>query len=82
MVDYLTEQGYKIPEDISVTGFYNYSYATMCKPPLTTINVDIRDLANLAVRALLNILKYKADASDIILAYGNIVKRHSVKSLK
>ena len=80
LVDYLTEKGYKIPDDISITGFYNYSYATMCKPPLTTVNVDIKDLAYLAVRALLNILKYKKVASDIILAYGNIIKRHSVKA--
>ena len=80
LVDYLKEKGYKIPDDISITGFYNYSYATMCKPPLTTVNVDIKDLAYLAVRALLNILKYKKVASDIILAYGNIIKRHSVKA--
>ena len=82
LVEYLTQQGYRVPEDVSVTGFYNYSYAKMCKPPLTTVNVDIKDLANLAVNALLNRMPCKNSATDIILAYGKILPRDSVKNIK
>lgn len=82
LVEYLTQNGYRVPDDVSVTGFYNYSYARMCKPPLTTVNVDIKDLAGLAVGALLNRMPNKNNATDIILAYGEILPRKSVKKLK
>lgn len=80
-VEYLTQQGYKVPEDISITGFYNYSYARVCKPPLTTVDVPMDSLADLSVNALLDMIKNKSNKSDIILVYGNILKRDSVKKL-
>ena len=81
LVECLTSQGYSVPKDVSVTGFYNYAYAKMCKPLLTTVNVDIQNLAYLAVDALLDRLHHRCDTSDIILTYGSIVKRDSVRAI-
>ena len=38
--------------DISVTGFANFIYATLCVPALTTYTVDQERMAQVAIRRL------------------------------
>lgn len=82
-VKYLKKQGYKIPEDISITGFCNNFFSTICTPQLTTVDLNIKDLVDLAIRALFEIINYNSITSDSdrILLYGNIIMRDSVKKI-
>jgi DNA-binding LacI/PurR family transcriptional regulator len=48
----LEEAGVKIPEDISIVGIDNISFATLARPPLTTISVPREELGTTAFRAL------------------------------
>jgi LacI family transcriptional regulator len=48
----LEEAGVKIPEDISIVGIDNISFATLARPPLTTINVPREQLGATAFQAL------------------------------
>ena len=36
----LKEEGYKLPEDVSIIGFDNMPYCVMMRPMLTTVNVN------------------------------------------
>ncbi len=46
--------GFKIPEDISVTGIDDIVLAEVAGPPLTTVQQPIGDIARLAVERLIN----------------------------
>lgn len=52
----LWDIGLRVPEDVSVTGFGNYSYAEMLHPPLTTIMQPFEQMGRVAIGRLLNII--------------------------
>ena len=49
----LQRAGYRVPEDISVTGYDNYTVSDMCVPAITTVEVDLTEMAHTAVTLLL-----------------------------
>jgi DNA-binding LacI/PurR family transcriptional regulator len=55
----LEEAGVRVPEDISVVGIDNISFATLARPSLTTINVPREKLGETAFLALEKMLKLK-----------------------
>lgn len=48
------EYGLSIPGDISIVGFDDISSVAFLSPPLTTVRIDVRQLAALAVRRLMD----------------------------
>ncbi|MBU0671482.1 MAG: LacI family transcriptional regulator [Candidatus Margulisbacteria bacterium] len=62
----LMELGYKIPKDISITGFDNIPfppYINAIKTKLTTIDVNLEDLGRTAVNTLLDIIENPSRAA-------------------
>jgi DNA-binding LacI/PurR family transcriptional regulator len=49
----LETAGVKVPRDVRVAGFDDTKYATLVSPPLTTIHQPCRDIALIALRAML-----------------------------
>jgi LacI family transcriptional regulator len=49
----LQTAGFKVPRDFRVVGFDDTKYATLVSPPLTTIHQPCRDIALIALRAML-----------------------------
>lgn len=56
------EYGLRIPEDISITGFYDYEYAEYSEPALTTIRIDPAKAGRLAAGYLLASLRGESPA--------------------
>ncbi|WP_309115209.1 LacI family DNA-binding transcriptional regulator [Saccharothrix sp.] len=52
----LHEQGLRVPEDVSVTGFDDIDLCAFTEPPLTTVRQDAEAMGTSAVRALLGII--------------------------
>lgn len=48
----LREQGWRVPEDVSVTGYDNISLAEYAYPPLTTLNIPRERIGHLVFEAL------------------------------
>jgi len=46
--------GIRIPEDLSIVGFDNISFATAISPALTTIAQPIHELAQIAISLLID----------------------------
>ena len=55
----LEEAGVRIPEDVSVIGIDDISFAFLARPPLTTIRVPRERLGRIAFQALDKMLKLK-----------------------
>ena len=52
--DALRDLGARVPDDVSLVGYDNWEiFATECRPPLTTIDLDLTHLGATAVRHLL-----------------------------
>jgi DNA-binding LacI/PurR family transcriptional regulator len=48
------EVGLRIPEDISVIGFDDIASAAFLSPPLTTVRIEVQEMATLALRRLMD----------------------------
>lgn len=51
------KNGYRIPEDISIIGFDNYSYTEYLNPSMTTLNNPLLDMGYLACSSVANACK-------------------------
>lgn len=56
---YAHRSGLKVPSDLSVIGFDDIQAAPYMNPPLSTINVPLRDIGRAVVRLLVGILQGK-----------------------
>jgi LacI family transcriptional regulator len=78
IISVLSDNGLRIPEDVSVMGFDNLELGAISRPKLTTIKQDIRKKAQLAVELLFErIQKPESPAQNVILDVF-LVERASV----
>jgi DNA-binding LacI/PurR family transcriptional regulator len=72
----LEEAGVKIPEDVSVVGIDDISFADLARPPLTTIRVPREHLGTIAFEALDKMLRLKRRrGADYYLGTELVVRR-------
>jgi DNA-binding LacI/PurR family transcriptional regulator len=72
----LEESGVRIPEDVSVIGIDDISFAFLTRPPLTTISVPRERLGRIAFQALEKMLKLKRHrGADYYLETELVVRR-------
>ena len=75
------ENGFSVPEDISIVGFDNSIPATVVTPKLTTINQFMRKKAERAVAMLLRAMEDPTYRDDLEVMDVDLVKRRSVARL-
>lgn len=54
----LHERGFHVPEDISIVGFDDIAFASLCNPLLTTVRLPRTELGSKAVEALMAIIEH------------------------
>ncbi|MBP3469160.1 MAG: LacI family DNA-binding transcriptional regulator [Lachnospiraceae bacterium] len=79
LVKQLQAAGKRVPEDISVIGFDDSSFATFCNPGLTTYRVAIETMSETAVDAVTKKIKDAEYRIGRKVIGGDIVIRDSVK---
>ncbi|MFF7995853.1 LacI family DNA-binding transcriptional regulator [Kitasatospora xanthocidica] len=72
----LTDQGLRVPEDVSVIGFDDLDLCTLMRPGLTTVHQDVQQLGARAVEALLHTIE-QGSAPDPIAVPARLVVRDS-----
>ena len=79
----LVKKGYRIPEDVSVVGFDNYYTPVVSDVdvPLTTYEVDMKEMARMSIHIMLKKLHKEHYKSGITMVQGRVVLRESVKKL-
>jgi LacI family transcriptional regulator len=64
----LRDQGLRVPEDVSVTGFDNIKLSQYCEPPLTTVDIPRERIGHLVFEALTRDAgKGKPASRDIVI---------------
>ncbi|RDY23389.1 LacI family DNA-binding transcriptional regulator [Romboutsia maritimum] len=77
-INAICDAGYKVPEDISVTGFNDVKIAKMYRPKLTTVYQPLYDMGAVAIRMVIKLInKEPIDGKKIELPY-RIIERESV----
>ncbi len=74
----LLERGFRVPQDVSLTGVDNIEYSDLCSPTLTSVINDSGEFARLAVSALLERLRgsYEGEPREFLIP-RRLVKRAS-----
>lgn len=76
----ITECGYLVPEDFSVTGFDGLHVLQYIKPGLVTVDQRIREKGYIGIQVLEDMMKKKMKSNPIFVPY-KLVIRESVKEL-
>ena len=77
MIDLLRDKGYRVPEDISVTGFDDYPAGSETDIPLSTFRIDTDGMIELAVKTLLDRCAGSGKPFGRFVVGGQPVYRHS-----
>jgi LacI family transcriptional regulator len=73
----LTELGRRVPDDVAIVGYDNWEiFAADCKPPLTTIDLNLQELGA-AAAAYLNAAMEGAPAAGVVRQPCRLVVRES-----
>lgn len=77
LVEHLKERGLRVPEDVAVTGYDDFRFATLCRPQLTTYAVNVQAMAEAATAILSRrIRKMSVDAPMRVIP-GHLIARES-----
>lgn len=74
----LKKHGFTIPDDISIVGFDNVEQCVYTSPELTTIDVNIKTMAGVAVYHLESILNSDKQMGFKVVVPTNLIERDSV----
>lgn len=77
----LEDQGYHIPEDLSIVGFDNYLHPGVCDVEVTTYEVNIKEMAKKAVQALIKRMENDNMKPSMYITEGHMVIKNSVKKI-
>jgi len=77
----LTEDGYDVPGDISVVSFDNSIYAKVSIPPITTVEVNVKEMSQSVINRMLAKIQDKDTHYGRIAIKGTIIHRESVRAL-
>ena len=77
----IRENKLKIPEDISIIGFNNLKLSQYSIPPLTTIKIDTKLIAQETVNSLIELLEGKRDYHKKVFLPIELIERESCQKI-
>lgn len=75
----LWKQGYRVPEDVAVVGFDNFSAEDLGELTLTTYDVDLPAMAKISINTLLRKMDYSYFTPRLRVVTGRIVEGNSFR---
>lgn len=82
LIKALREKGYRVPEDISVTGFDNFLFPGLCDIGITTYEVDIKEMARKSISILMKKINRQSNKTGIHIIEGSLIRKESVSDRK
>lgn len=81
LIKRLGENGYCVPEDVSVVGFDNYLYPGLCDVEVTTYEVDMKEMARKSINTLIKKMGNESYKKGVTVVEGRLVFKHSVRRI-
>ena len=81
LISMLKSKGLRVPEDISVVGFDNFTVSDVCYPSITTVEVNIKSMAESAAEIMIKKLENKNYKSGRKIILGKLIVKESVKKI-
>lgn len=78
VISALRSKGVRVPEDISVVGYDNYTVSSICIPTITTMEVDIAKMAGSAVEIMAKKLTSPGSKEGRTIISGRLIVKNSV----
>src|SRR5215216_3090144 len=75
VLEALHKHGYRIPEDVAVTGFDDLGFAPFLNPPLTTVRAPTEIVGKIAAERLFAILENQSSDGAVVLPTEIIYRR-------
>jgi LacI family transcriptional regulator len=70
------EEGYRIPEDISLIGFGDVPFSSMTDPPLTTVHESFQEMGLQVTERLLQIIVgKKLNKRHLVFPAGLVIRK-------
>lgn len=81
LTERLQQEGYRIPQDISVVGYDNYQPPGLCDVRITTYEVNMPGMAEQAVDNLISKLSGESYKRGVTIVDGRIIYKESVNKI-
>ena len=78
----LKSKGVRVPEDISVVGYDNYTVSNICIPAITTVEVDLMKMASESVELMVKKLDNPEYTEGRRIISGKLIEKDSVLDLR
>lgn len=78
VISALKSKGVRVPEDISVVGYDNYTVSSICIPTITTVEVDINKMAEVSVDVMSKKLIDPSYSEGRRIIGGRLIVKNSV----
>ncbi|WP_433428720.1 LacI family DNA-binding transcriptional regulator [Nonomuraea sp. CA-141351] len=76
----LRERGRRVPEDVALVGFDNWEpMALGCRPPLTTVDMNLGEIGRLAARHILDAIAGNPTTGGVTIVPASLVLRESTR---
>ena len=82
VISALKSKGIRVPEDISVVGYDNYTVSSICIPPITTVEVDISKMAEVSVDIMAKKLMDPSYTEGRRIISGRLIIKNSVLDIR
>lgn len=78
----IDEKGLKVPEDISIIGFDDIEMAKYLNPALTTIRLDLLEMAAIAVKSLISSIEGSSNFSACYVVPVSLILRETCSKIR
>lgn len=78
LIRYLRQEGFRVPDDISVVGFGDYVYPGLCDIGITTYEADITEMARRAFQKIIKRMGNEKSPIGTFIVDGRVVCKDSV----
>lgn len=78
-VDAVVKCGLRIPKDIGIMAFDDYPFSQIIEPPLTVVDINVRDMGTQAAKFLTDILRHPNMQIQTMITTSNVIVRGSTR---
>lgn len=78
VISALKTKGVRVPDDISVVGYDNYTVSSICIPTITTVEVDLAKMAEVSVEIMARKLSDPTYSEGTRIISGRLIEKDSV----